>query len=491
MSTPRLTVVGLGPAGPDLVSAGVRALVDATPPQRRYARTDRHPAVVVLGEHRSFDEVYDQADHLQQVYPAIVERLVAATADGDVLYAVPGSPLVAERTVELLRVEAAAGRFELVVEPALSFLDLVWARLGVDPLAAGVRLVDGQRFASEAAGERGPLLVAQCDSADVLSDIKLAVEDGPTQPVTVLQRLGLADESVFEVDWHDLDRVIAADHLTSIWIPQLAAPVGAELVRFDELMRTLRAECPWDRVQTHATLRQYLIEETYEVLEVLDRLAVEPEDDEAVNQLEEELGDLLMQVVFHATLATESGWFTLADVARGIHDKLVRRHPHVFGGAEALDADAVKVTWEQIKAAEKRTGTPEDSPAGPVDPFAGVVVGMPSLQLAAKVARRSARIGMGYPTIEDAWADVLAELDELRQAAGPGEREGELGDVLYAMTNLARHLDVDPEQALRGSVTRLRTRVAHMAELAHPYQLADLDDATRSDLWAKAKRATG
>ena len=291
------------------------------------------------------------------------------------LYAVPGSPLVAERTVELLRAEAAAGHLDLVVEPALSFLDLVWARLGVDPLAAGVRLVDGQRFAAEAAGERGPLLVAQCDSADVLSDIKLAVEDGPSQPVTVLQRLGLADEAVFEVDWDDLDRVVSADHLTSIWIPQLAAPVGAELVRFHELMRTLRAECPWDRVQTHATLRPYLIEETYEVLEVLDKLAVEPEDDLAINQLEEELGDLLMQVVFHATLAAESGWFSLADVARGIHDKLVRRHPHVFGGVEAVDADAVKVTWEQIKAAEKRTGTPVRLVSGPVDPFEGVVVG--------------------------------------------------------------------------------------------------------------------
>lgn len=487
MTKPRLTVVGLGPAGPDLVGAGVPALVAATPPDRRYTRTDRHPAVAVLGEHRSFDEVYDNADHLVDVYPAIVARLVAAAAEGDVLYAVPGSPSVAERTVELLRAEAVAGTIDLVVEPALSFLDLVWTRMGIDPLAAGVRLVDGQRFASEAAGERGPLLVAQCDSADVLSDIKLAVEDGPDRPVTVLQRLGLADESIFEVDWHDLDRAVVADHLTSIWIPQLAVPVGLEMIRFAELMRTLRAECPWDRVQTHATLRPYLIEETYEVLEVLDRLASAPADDVAIDQLEEELGDVLMQVVFHATLAAESGWFTLADVARGIHDKLVRRHPHVFGGAEAADAAAVKVTWEQIKAAEKEATAGD----GPTDHFAGVVLGMPSLQLAAKVARRTTRIGMGFPTVEDAWADVLAELDELRQAPTPHEREGELGDVLYAMTNLARHLEVDPEQALRGAVGRQRTRVAHMARLAHPFELADLDDATRSELWAKAKRALG
>jgi tetrapyrrole methylase family protein/MazG family protein len=498
--TGRVIVVGLGPADADLVGEGVRRWVEAIPAERRFARTDRHPAVTVLGGHQSFDEVYERAERLDDVYPAIVASLIEATSAGDVLYAVPGSPLVAEQTVALLRTAASAGEVEVLVEPALSFLDLAWARLGIDPLAAGVRLVDGQRFATEAAGERGPLLVAQCDTAAVLSAIKLAVAEGPGEPVVVLQRLGLPDESVAEVAWDDLDREIAADHLTSIWIPHLAAPVGAELVRFAELMRTLRAECPWDRRQTHASLRPYLVEETYEVLDVLDRLAagdaaahhgatgegteVPPEADE----LEEELGDLLMQVVFHATLAAEQGWFDLADVARGIHDKLVRRHPHVFGDEVAADAEAVKVTWEQIKAAEKAAA---GGHAGPTDPFAGVIAGMPALQLATKMAKRMGRIGMGYSSAEDAWADVLAELDELRDALSPAARESELGDVIYALANLARHLDIDAEQALRGSLHRLRNRVAHMAELARPYDLAALDDATRANLWARAKAARG
>ena len=189
---------------------------------------------------------------------------------GRVVYAVPGSPLVAERSVELLR---ADGRVEVEIRPALSFLDLAWARLGIDPLAAGVRLVDGQRFALTAAGQRGPLLVAQCDSVDVLSDIKLSVEDGPTEPVVVLQRLGLADEAVFPVAWDELDREVRPDHLTCLWIPSLARPPGTDVLGFEELVHTLRRRCPWDRSQTHASLRRYLVEEAYEVLDVLDRLA--------------------------------------------------------------------------------------------------------------------------------------------------------------------------------------------------------------------------
>jgi len=164
-----------------------------------------------------------------------------------VVYAVPGSPLVAERTVELLRADR---RVSVTVEPALSFLDLAWARLGVDPLAAGVTLVDGQRFTVEAAGLSGPLLVAQCDTVDVLSAIKLSVDEAPPADVVVLQRLGLAEESLTSVAWDDLDRTVRPDHLTCLWIPELRPPVAAELMRFWELVRTLRERCPWDRQQT-------------------------------------------------------------------------------------------------------------------------------------------------------------------------------------------------------------------------------------------------
>ena len=223
----------------------------------------------------------------------------AGAGGGPVLYAVPGSPRVLERTVELLVADGPPAGVDVEVVPAMSFLDLAWVRLGVDPIEEGVRLVDGHRFEVAAAGERGPLLVAHCHNQRVLSDIKLAFDEQEPERAVVLQRLGLPDESIVEVPWAELDRAVEADHLTSVYVPVAAAPVAAELVRFDELVRTLRAECPWDREQTHESLTRYLLEEAYEVLD-----AVASGSDE---HLEEELGDLLFQVVFHAAIARERG----------------------------------------------------------------------------------------------------------------------------------------------------------------------------------------
>lgn len=418
-ATARVVVIGLGPAGPELVTAQARAAIDATP--HRYLRTTRHPAAVAVPDAVSFDAHYEAAATIDEVYPAIVEDLVtAARAHGEVLYAVPGSPVVAERTVELLR---ADGRVAVDVQPAVSFLDLAWARLGVDPVAVGAHLVDGHDFAVAAAGAPGPLLVGQCDRPSVLSDVKLAVEDGPT--VTVLQRLGLPDEAVTEVAWADLDRVVEPDHLTSLWIPALAAPVAAELVAFAEVVRRLRAECPWDREQTHQSLTRHLIEEAYEVLDAIDLLAVDV--DEGYLALEEELGDLLFQVVFHATLGAEEGRFDLADVARGIHDKLVLRHPHVFAEVEVADAEAVVGNWEAIKKAEK----------GRESVFDGIPAGLPALLYALKVLRK-------------------AEATGLIEAVPRPERGDDLGDALLALVARARAEGVDPEDALRRATTRWR-----------------------------------
>ena len=380
----RITVVGLGPAGPDLVTAETLDLIAAC--DRRYVRTARHPAARVVAESVAFDDVYEASDSFDAVYETIAARLIEAAADGDLLYAVPGSPLVLERTVELLRAAATGGSggagraglalgsgrsgdasgagLALDVRPAMSFLELAWARLGVDPVEEGVGLVDGHRFAVAAAGRAGPLLVAGCHNGRVLSEIKLAVESEPR--VVVLQRLGLDDEAVFEVEWAELDRSFDADHLTSVYIPELAEPVAAELARFDELVRVLRERCPWDREQTHASLRRHLLSETHELLEALDARAPHPDSEvvaDADDLLEEELGDLLFQVGFHSRLAAERGAFTLADVARRIHDKLVARHPHVFGDVKAADSSAVMANWEAIKRAEKKPGLGHGRPA--------------------------------------------------------------------------------------------------------------------------------
>jgi len=392
--TPRVTVVGLGPAGPDLVTAGTLELIASA--SVRVLRTIRHPAASLLEGDLSCDDIYESAERIGDVYPAIVERLVGlAEESGDVLYAVPGSPLVAEHTVELL---LADPRVETVVTPALSFMDLAWVRLGIDPLAEGVRVIDGHRFASEAAGERGPLLVCQCDTRDVLSDVKLAVDEPPDVDVTVIARLGLSDESIVAVPWSELDRSFEPDHLTSLYIPRLAAPIAAEVQRFSDMVRVLRQQCPWDSEQTHESLVRYLVEETYEVIEAIG--TGDP------GHLEEELGDLLFQVVIHATIAAEDGWFDLADVARTVHDKLVSRHPHVFGDAHVDGVDDLLATWERQKVLEKGRSSVMD----------GIPSALPAVLYAAKVAKKATGAGVDPPGVAELVAAVEASEAALRAA---------------------------------------------------------------------------
>ena len=467
----RVVVVGLGPGGVGQLSTETVAAIDRV--AVRVVRPARPPTALSVPDARSFDWVYEQATALEDVYPAIVAALVeAAEEHGEILYAVPGSPAVGERTVALLQGDS---RVVVDILPALSFLDLVWTRLGVDPLARGVRLIDGHRFATEAAGQRGPLLVAQCDRPAVLSDIKLAIDEGPS--VTVLQRLGLPDEAVFTVEWAELDRSVRPDHLTSLWIPELASPVAAELVRFDELVHTLRARCPWDREQTHQSLTRHLLEETYEVLEAIDGLG---EDFEGAEHLQEELGDLLFQVVFHATLASEEGLFDLADVARGIRHKLIHRHPHVFGDVEARTAGQVLRNWEQIKQLEKGRESVMD----------GIPGHLPSLLYAHKAQRKAAAVGFDWDAVGGAWPKIAEETAELEAAMAADDAvEEELGDLLFAVVNVARHLDIDPESALRSATMKFRDRFMAVERLAaaRGLMLASLDLAGLDSLWDEVK----
>ncbi len=500
---PRVVVVGLGPAGTDLLPPGaVAAMIGAA---SCLVRTERHPAALAAmaavtaggGVVEPLDALYEAADDFDGVYEAIVGRVAAEALvahdrgdDGYACYAVPGSPLVAERSVDMLR-----RRTDLQVEivPAVSFLDLAWSRLGVDPVDCGVRLIDAAAFVVDGAGQPGPFLVAQCHHRDLLSEVKLAVGEWADQvgstppPAVLLHHLGLADEQVLRVPWADLDRTIAPDHLTTLWVPQWGRSVSSESARLQELVRVLRERCPWDRRQTHASLALHLIEEAYEAVDAIDALAAavaeepgraaqdgpaerfapaeepgQPATGEApvptvatrgaevrpagAEHLLEELGDVAFQVYFHAQLAAESGWFTVADVLRAVHDKLVHRHPHVFGDAVAETAQDVADRWEVLKQREK----------GRASVFDGIPVALPALAAAAKVQRRAASIGVEpHPSGEDA-AGLVAGLVAGGPAIDPADEI--VGRTLFALVDLARRRGVDPETALRGATAEFRLR---------------------------------
>ena len=485
---PRIVVVGLGPGGHDHVTVETRdAIEHAT---HRYLRTAIHPSADVVAGAITFDHLYDTADTFDAVYTEIADFLAAAAGEhGEILYAVPGSPLVLERTVRHLQ---ERDDVDCDIRPAMSFLDVAWARLGVDPIEAGVRLIDGHEFASAGAGEQGPLLVAHTHANWVLSDIKLAVDEATgDERVTILHALGTPAEQIVETTWADLDRTIDADHLTSLWIPHLAAPVGGAYVRFHQLTRTLREQCPWDIEQTHASLIPHLLEETYEVVDAIHALDAgsEGETDAAVDtdaDLIEELGDLLYQIEFHATIAEQEGRFTIADVANGIHDKLVRRHPHVFGELVGSDLATSEVlsNWDDIKREEKqRTSI-----------FQGIPRSMPALAYAAKVGTKASKVGFDWPDVGGAFPKIAEETAELHDAmhdpqATDSAATEELGDLLFAIVNVARHLHIDPELALRGATDKFRTRFEGVERLAleRSIDLRDADLETLDALWDEVK----
>ena len=477
MTEPRVVIVGLGPGDPAHVTQQTLDAIAACP--HRFVRTTRHPSAGLVADAVSFDDVYESSDTFDDVYAVIADRIVeAAITHGEVLYAVPGSPLVLERSVRRLLDD---DRIDCSVLPAMSFLDVAYARLGIDPVEAGVRLVDGHEFATAAAGDHGPLFVAHAHANWVLSDIKLAVE-GATgdEPVVIMQRLGMPDEAITTTTWQELDRTVEADHLTCLYIPHLGVPVGQSLVKFHQLARTLREQCPWDREQTHQSLVKYLLEETYEVVDALHDLdAADASTDTA---LIEELGDLLYQIEFHATIAEQEGRFTMTDIVDGIHDKLVRRHPHVFGTVEAADAGTVVANWDAIKHSEK----------GRTSVFDGVATSQPSLSYAYHVQRKAAKVGFDWPDVDGALPKIAEEAAELAAAIESGERshiDDELGDLLFAVVNVARHLDIEPEAALRVATHKFRRRFEGVERLAAERGIAigETDLAGLDALWDEIK----
>ena len=498
MSRPVVTVVGLGPGPADLVTRETLEAIRSS--TTRFIRTRRHPSSSLVGDAVSFDDEYDRHDTFAQVYAAIATRVAqAALQSGSALYAVPGSPGVLEDGVRRL---LADERLDVRVLAAVSFLDIAWLRLGIDPVDAGIRLVDAHRFAETAANDAGPFLVAQCHADWVLSQVKLAHDAAQgDERVVVLHHLGLDDEQVVETTWDALDRLerthgVAVDHLTSLYVPRLGEPVAGEMARLHSLARTLREQCPWDREQTHASLVRYLIEETYEVVDALN--ALDEDDPSTDDALIEELGDLLYQIEFHSTIAEQQGRFSLADVARATHDKLVRRHPHVFGDVEATTAGDVVTTWDEIKRVERasKRSRADANSGDATDFFAGVSRAAPSLSLAQKLQKRAAEVGFDWPDVDGAGNKLDEEIRELRAAAATGDPEAvrmELGDVLFSVVNVARKMGLDAETALREASDKFVTRFTSVQRLAaeRGIDLAACNLEQLDSLWEDAKRQLG
>jgi tetrapyrrole methylase family protein/MazG family protein len=398
-----------------------------------------------------------------------------------VVYAVPGHPRVAESSVTRILARAREEDVPVHLVEGMSFVEPVLTLLGLDALA-GLQLADATDLAvahHPSLDPDRPALVGQLYGRRMAGEVKLTLMNAypDDHPVTVVRAAGTADSAATTLALYELDRGQHLDHLTTLYVPPL--PHTAGLPGFQETVARLRAPdgCPWDREQTHQTLRNNLLEETYEALAALDA--------EDAGELCVELGDLLMQIAMHAQIAAEAGEWKMPDLIGHIDAKLKRRHPHVFGDVAVTGTDDVLRNWETIKAGERA-----EAGGARQSRLDGVPAILPALARAQALGERAARTGFDWPDVEGVLAKLGEEISELRSAGSPEQREHELGDLLFTLANIARWLEVDGESALRSACDRFMQRYAGMEYLAAAQgtDLAGLSPAEQDALWEQAKR---
>ncbi len=491
-----ITIVGLGSGDESKMTLGVWNRIRTA--ERLFLRTDRHPVAEFLRREgvgfESFDATYEANDTFEATYEAIAGRLLDLAGSGEALvYAVPGHPMVAEATVRLLIERGDAAGITVSAIGGESFLDEVFLRLGLDPIE-GFQLLDAADLNPALLRPDIHTIIAQVYDRYTASDVKLALmEFYPDEhPVVVAHALGVAGaERIQTVPLYELDRSDEYGNLSLVWLPRSSDErlLNRRFERLHEIVRILRSPggCPWDREQTHQSIRKNLIEETYEVLETID------DDDPAA--MCEELGDLLMQVMLHAQMEEEEGVFSVWDVVAGLNEKLIRRHPHVFGSRHADDADEALATWHEMKASEKQAKGIGESAASQLD---GIPRELPAVMYAYKLQKKAAEVGFDWERIEDVWAKLEEEVQEVKahlgteaEMAGRSDKlQDELGDLLFAAINAARFLKIDPEAALAQTNRKFMRRFRHIeARLGEAgKRFADVNLEEMDVWWEEAKR---
>ena len=482
MNNPGITVVGLGPGDPGLLTRQAWDLLGEI--KEIYLRTRMHPIVagfpVGLRVH-SFDHFYEKGASFEEVYENIVDTVLSlGQQDAGVVYGVPGHPFIAEATSPEIAHRAKETGIPFTVIEGLSFLEPMYSLLEIDPFPQ-TSLVDALELAvghHPPFPPSAPAVIAQIHSPSVASDLKITLMGVyPDQhQVQLVHGAGTKNAFVESMALYEIDRNQNIGLLTALYLPPLES--GAAFEVFQEVVAHLRAPdgCPWDRDQTHQSLRPYLLEETYEVLAALDSA-----DQDA---LREELGDLLLQVVLHAQIASEYGEFSMGDVLLGINNKLIRRHPHVFGDLDLDDKQKVLENWEKIKSTEREQ---DGNKVNGV--LEGVSQALPALVQAEAYQERVNRVGFDWLNIQGVFEKIAEELSEVREAVSAEEQEAEIGDLLFAVVNLARWLKIDAESSLRSASARFRKRFEDLESTvnAQGREVSNLTFEELDALWNSVK----
>ena len=481
----KITIVGLGPGSVEHLTRRAWQALQAA--EVLYLRTNRHPAVAelpVTGQCVSFDDIYETYSRFDDVYAQITKRLLDAARRGEALvYAVPGDPLVGEATVTRLLHLAAQENLAVEIIHGVSFIEPCLAQLGIDALD-GLQVLDALEIAEAyhpAINPALPALLAQVYSRAVASNLKLTLMNQYPDafPVKLLHAAGTDEARLEALPLYQIDRSPHIGVMTALYLPQLHALSSFE--SFQNTIAHLRSPegCPWDREQTHQSLRPYLIEEAYEMLEALDKA------DPAA--LCEEMGDVLLQIMLHTQIATDEGEFQMADVLQQLNQKLIRRHPHIYADADvAGDSGAVTRNWEDIKRAERATSA--EASHSILD---GVPKLAPALLVAHRYSARVSKVGFDWEDAQGVVEKAREEWGEIFSAKSDEERALEIGDLIFVLVNWLRWLGVDDPESLMRSINAKfyrRFRFVEEQALAQSLSLSELSLDQLEAWWQQAKQ---
>ncbi|WP_123054823.1 nucleoside triphosphate pyrophosphohydrolase [Clostridium sp. JN-1] len=478
-----IRVVGLGPGSKEAITIGMLDTLKNS--KRVYLRTSKHPTVKYLKEYgikfETYDNIYEKEEKFEDVYKSIAEDLIEKEDNfKDVVYAVPGHPLIAEKSVNMLIDLCNKKSIDIDILPAVSFIDAVVESLKIDPIE-GLKVMDAFDIRKQVLDKRVGTIITQVYDNLIASEVKLALMEyyGDDTEIYFIRAAGVkGEESIRKIPLYELDRQEDIDYLTSLYIPKRVSEVK-DFYDLLNITKVLRSEngCPWDREQTHESLKRYLIEESYEVLEAID--------DKDYDELVEELGDVLFQIIFHAQIGSEEGFFNINDVLKVVCMKMINRHPHVFGSISVNTSDQVVDNWDKIKRKEQGLKSYTDE-------LKHVPKNLPALMRAEKVQKKAAKVGFDWDKVEDALDKVIEEYYEVKDAY-KGEKRAkileEIGDLIFASVNVARFLDIDPEFALNYTIEKFINRFAYIETSARSRNI-DMKNMTleqMDQLWEKSK----
>ena len=456
----KIIIMGLGAGNIDQLPYGIYKKLKQA--KKCYTRTMDHPVIDELQqegvEFESFDQVYEKYDTFEEVYEEISETIMEYATLGDVVYTVPGHPMVAEKTVQLLIQKTRERGIGLNIEGGQSFLDALFAAVKIDPIE-GFQLLDGTALRRDEIQISQHMIIGQVYDAFTASDVKLTLmEKYPDDyQVALVTAAGSSEEEVKWLALYELDREAKLSNLTSVYVPPVKETdmMLKEFSHLRQIISTLRGPngCPWDKEQTHDSLKKYALEEIYELLDAIDQ------DD--TDSIIGELGDVLLQVLLHAQIGEDEGMFSIDDVIQVLSEKMIRRHPHVFGDRAVSNSDEVLANWDEIKRMEKE----QDDDCSLLD---GVEQSLPQLLVAYEYQKRAAKVGFDWTEVDSAWEKVQEEIAEFQQeitSNGNFKKQcEEFGDILFAIVNIARFYKIYPEEALHATNVKFARRFQYIEQ---------------------------